>query len=300
MISNRDILHLLSGTGERLDDDLSLASLAERAGWSKYYLHRAFTKTVGETPKQYMQRLRLERAGALLIVTDDSVLKIALATGFNSHEVFTRAFQRHYGRTPIQYRNHARQAQPEQARSQHLDYVISSGPCLGLFHLPLDQRPRRPQMSTPSVIRKELEAQPILYIRRRIPATQLQASMAECFPKLFGHGMQAGLAIAGHPMTRYISTGKGLWTIDFIMPLSAPASTEGEMEAGELPAGPVAFAVHKGQYDLLPETNAAIEQWIEANGLVANGAPWESYVTDPGELPDPKDWRTEVFWPLAE
>jgi len=38
---------------------------------------------------------------------------------------------------------------------------------------------------------------------------------------------------------------------------------------------------------------------MAANGVRAGGAPWESYVTDPGEHPDPADWRTEVYWPLS-
>ena len=48
------------------------------------------------------------------------------------------------------------------------------------------------------------------------------------------------------------------------------------------------------------ETNAAIERWIEANGLLVGGPPWESYVTDPGTHPEPADWRTEVYWPLTK
>jgi hypothetical protein len=31
-----------------------------------------------------------------------------------------------------------------------------------------------------------------------------------------------------------------------------------------------------------------------------SGAPWESYLTDPGQHPDPKDWKTEVFWPIGD
>ncbi len=55
---------------------------------------------VGETPKQYTLRLRLERAVARLITSGDAVLDIALALGLNSHEVFTRAFRRRFGCTP--------------------------------------------------------------------------------------------------------------------------------------------------------------------------------------------------------
>jgi AraC family transcriptional regulator len=38
---------------------------------------------------------------------------------------------------------------------------------------------------------------------------------------------------------------------------------------------------------------------MAANGSRAAGAPWESYVTDPGQFPNPEDWRTEVYWPLT-
>jgi AraC family transcriptional regulator len=131
-------------------------------------------------------------------------------------------------------------------------------------------------MPTISVTRQQFAGQPILLIRRRIPRPELQGMLAECFGKLFGHGHKAALPIAGWPVARYLSVGPGLWTVEAAMPLAAAAAGEGEMEAGTLPAGPVAVGIHAG------------------------GAPWESYVTDPGQHPDPADWKTEVYWPLTE
>ena len=72
------------------------------------------------------------------------------------------------------------------------------------------------------------------------------------------------------------------------------------MQAGFLQEGPAALAVHVGEYETLPETNAAIQNWIEENGFRSNGPTWESYVTSPTEHPDVAGWRTEVYWPLAE
>jgi effector-binding domain-containing protein len=123
--------------------------------------------------------------------------------------------------------------------------------------------------------------------------------MAECFGALFGHGQKAGLPIAGQPISRYVSVGVGLWTVDFAMPLMQPAQSQGEIEAGVLGSGPVAFAVHEGPYDQLSATCSAIERWVEENGYTSGGPPWESYVTDPAETPNPADWRTEIFWPLG-
>jgi AraC family transcriptional regulator len=155
-------------------------------------------------------------------------------------------------------------------------------------------------MPTISVTRQQFAGQPILLIRRRIPRPELQGMLAECFGRLFGHGRTAGLPIAGWPVARYLSVGPGLWTVEAAMPLAAPASGEGEMAAGTLPAGPVAVGIHAGPYEQLPETYAAIETWMAQNGARAAGAPWESYVTDPGQHPDPADWKTEVYWPLTE
>lgn len=155
-------------------------------------------------------------------------------------------------------------------------------------------------MGTSSILRKDFAGQPILFIRRRVAQTQLKDMFGECFGKLFMHGHQAGLPIAGWPLARYVSTGTGLWTVDAAMPLAAPAQSSGEMTAGELQAGPVAFAVHSGPYEQLGETHVAIERWMEANAFRPQGAPWEWYVSDPADHPDPKDWKTEVYWPLSE
>ncbi|MCB1640080.1 MAG: GyrI-like domain-containing protein [Thiothrix sp.] len=155
-------------------------------------------------------------------------------------------------------------------------------------------------MSTSEVTVRVIDAQPILYIRRDVVPTQLQAFYSECFQKLFGYGMQKGLAIAGNPMARYIRTGLGIWTVDAVLPLNEPAAGEGEMEAGFLHGGAVAVATHGGTYESLPETHAVIASWVRNDGHQVLGENWEWYITDPGQHPDPADWKTEVYWPLAE
>lgn len=103
-------------------------------------------------------------------------------------------------------------------------------------------------MPVTSITRKIVEAQHFLFIRRRIAPSKLHATLGECFGKLFTQGAKAGLPIAGWPLCRY---------------------------------------VHTGPYENLPDTNAAIERWIDANGYEVSGAAWEQYVTDPVELPNP-------------
>ena len=99
---------LLAEVQRRLDDDIDLAALAERFGYSPFHFHRVFTKGVGETPKAHIARLRLEKALLLVVATNTTVLDIALTVGFKNHETFTRAFKRQFGATPRKIRDDAR------------------------------------------------------------------------------------------------------------------------------------------------------------------------------------------------
>ena len=254
---------------------------------------------VGETPKQYIQRLRLERAAARLISSNEAVLDVALASGFDSHEVFTRAFRRHFGRTPSAYRAAALNRATPAIRDRHTSIVESSGPCIGLYHITVDSS-RRSQMPTLSIERRELTAQPFLFVRLRAARNEIANAIAQGLGKAFPYVMQAALPIAGPPTARYLTSGPGLFDMQVGVPIAATAAGQGDVQAGELPAGPTAVGVHAGPYDQLSETYAAMERWMESNGYRPGGAPWEAYVTDPGDFPDVKDWRTEVFWPLAK
>ncbi len=84
--------------------DTSLAALAADYGCSASAFHRLFKDATGETPREHVNRMRLERAAYKLVVTEASVLDIALSVGFKNHETFTRAFHRHYGKSPAIWR----------------------------------------------------------------------------------------------------------------------------------------------------------------------------------------------------
>ena len=300
---------LLAYAAASLDDDVSLNALARKAGLSAFYLHRIFLAAVGETPKQFTMRLRLGHAAARLLMTDDSVLSVALSCGFQSHEVFVRAFRRSFGMTPGTYRRRgfASRVSTTQAR-QHAALVSQVGPCIALYHI--DKR-KEPEM-TYSISRKDLSPQPVFVIRRRVKLSEIGPTLAEVLPIVFKHALQTGAAIAGQPFTRYVEWGPGLVTIEAGLPVvvsgnnvndgeSAPDDAAGgpKIVADSLPGGPVATLTHSGPYEKLSEAHAAIQQWIEDQGLLAAGPPWETYTTDPADYPDPQDWKTDVFWPLA-
>ena len=70
---------------------LSLAVIAREACLSPFHFHRSFRSCFGETPHQFVVRLRLDRAAARLRRTDSSVTDIAMAVGFETPAHFSRA-----------------------------------------------------------------------------------------------------------------------------------------------------------------------------------------------------------------
>jgi len=294
---------VLAHAATHLDEDVSLETLARHAGLSPFHLQRIFAVTTGETPKQLTQRLRLGRAAVMLLTTDDSILNVALSCGFQSHEVFIRAFRRRFGMAPSAYRERgfALAAGADVAQTErHSELVEQVSPCIRLYHIG-EKGPRRNDM-TYAIAKKDLTPQPVLVVRRRIKPADLAKTLAEVLGAVFLHAQQNGMALTGQPFTRYIEWGPGMWTIEAGLPvasLKADLPPGSEVRAETLPGGPAAVTTHTGPYDGLSAAHAAVEQWIEAQKLKAAGAPWEVYVTDPADYPDAKDWRTDIFWPLV-
>ena len=290
-----------------------LETVAAAVGLSPCQAQRTVTAVLGESPDRHQRRLRLERAAVELMLTDRRILDIALDAGYASHEAFTRAFARHLGRTPRAYRAlratrayPGSDAEPEVAASA----VATVGPCIRLYRVAqLDARidmtrgePMDPTIDEITVERRTLTETPTLHQVRRVDATAIAAALTEMLPAVYQHIMASGAGLAGPPYARYLAASPAFLTIEAGMPLTSPqpAAPEAGVEAGVLPGGKAAVVVHTGPYDDLPATHAALDRWLAANGEEAAGPAWESYVTDPGETPDPADWRTEVIWPLTD
>ena len=298
----KQVQPVIAFAAAHLDEDLSLTALADQAGLSAFHLHRIFSAAAGETPKQFTLRLRLARAGALLLTTGNSVLDVALECGFQSHEAFCRAFRRRFGLTPSAYRERgfAGGVDAKEA-TEHAGVVSSVAPCIGFFQFREDGRPQEIAMAY-SIVKKEIPEQPVLVVRRSVRPSEVASTLGEVLGYVFMHAQQNGIALAGQPITRYLEWGPGMWTIEAGMPVTAhcaETSPGAEVRAGILPGGSVATTTHTGSYDKLSEAHAAVQQWIAAEGLVSAGAPWEVYTTDPADYPDPKDWKTDIFWPVA-
>jgi transcriptional regulator GlxA family with amidase domain len=86
------------------DGDHRITTLAARAAMSPRHFSRVFHDEVGESPGQYVERVRVDAARRLLEDTDDTVASVARRCGFGTAETMRRAFVRRVGVAPDHYR----------------------------------------------------------------------------------------------------------------------------------------------------------------------------------------------------
>ncbi|NVI86701.1 GlxA family transcriptional regulator [Actinomadura sp. BRA 177] len=86
----------------------SIADLAGRSGLSARHLQRRFTAEIGVPPAAYVERVRIEAARRVLAEGDEPVETLARRLGFGTGETLRRAFHRHVGVAPSDYRDRFR------------------------------------------------------------------------------------------------------------------------------------------------------------------------------------------------
>jgi AraC family transcriptional regulator len=87
-----------------LEEDLSLAEIAEVADLSQFHFARAFRKSTNLTPQQYLMQQRIERAKVLLAKNELPIVEISLRTGFKNQSHFTTLFRKFTKLTPKMWR----------------------------------------------------------------------------------------------------------------------------------------------------------------------------------------------------
>ena len=87
-----------------LQKDLTLEVLAEHANLSTRHFARKFKDTFGVTPADFIEEMRLDEARWLLVNSDNPIGELAANVGYSNDDTFRRAFERHFGIAPADYR----------------------------------------------------------------------------------------------------------------------------------------------------------------------------------------------------
>jgi AraC family transcriptional regulator len=267
---------------------------------------RALLEALALIAREQPRGNAVTQVAAALLTTDKTVLSVAVDAGYQSHEAFTRAFVRRYGITPTAYR---RGAEHFADASHHSALVASIGLCVKLYRLPDDcyanaRRTTGELLEEDSCMVGEIELrhredQPMLVVRRRVRHAEIQPALADAFPQVYEYAVPSGAGPGGPPTCGYREWSSGGVTLEAGLPVRTPVEAEGDFEPAAIPGGQYAVAVHHGSYDSLDQTHAALGDWLQAYGYRAETTRYEVYLTDPGQYPNPEDWRTEILAPIA-
>ena len=93
---------------ENYSKPLTVDNLASQAGFSKSRFMTIFKEYTNTTCKKFINTYRLESSLKLLRDTDNTVLNIAIASGYNNISLYNREFKKAYGVTPLEYRKNNR------------------------------------------------------------------------------------------------------------------------------------------------------------------------------------------------
>lgn len=288
-----------------LDEALDLEALAAPACMAPLHFHRVFRGLVGETPLQLHRRLRLERAAwRLAHHPGESVLRIALDAGYDTHESFTRAFGEAFGRAPIEHRALAHAAggvtRPPPNRLQSACGIHADGSGVTW---PVDA-------GTPFIHRGALTMNVDIDTSppRRVAALAHQwpyNTIGAAFARLGGIVGLAGLC--SHPGAMMVAiyqddpetvpAAQLRSAAGLIVPqgVALPAPLHEVL----LPAGRWARTLHRGSYQGLGDAwQRFLGQWLPQSGhRMAAGDCFELYLNDMADTPE-EDLQTLLHVPL--
>ena len=92
---------------EYFSEEITVLQIGESAGISESEALRCFRSTIGTTPMKYLKEFRIHKATELLAETDQKIVDIGLACGFQDMSYFARTFREMKGCTPSEFRRNS-------------------------------------------------------------------------------------------------------------------------------------------------------------------------------------------------
>lgn len=264
-----------------LDERLNLAHLAGIACFSPFHFHRIFAAHVGETVSEHVRRLRLELAAHRLCHTGRSVTDLAMAAGYDTPSAFTKAFTRHFRRSPQRFRKDKRAA----FFSQPIDLTLP---------------PTHEEKTMKPEIKQRTETK-VLYVRRTGDYNRSAEQAWEAVCRYAGPKRLIG------PDTLFIGishddpeiTPADKLRYDACLTIDRDIQPEGEVGIQTIAGGAYAVFLHEGPYANLKETYTRIyRHWLPASqATLRDLPPFEIYLNSPANT-KPAHLRTEIWLPI--
>ncbi|HXH21161.1 MAG TPA: GyrI-like domain-containing protein [Dehalococcoidia bacterium] len=145
----------------------------------------------------------------------------------------------------------------------------------------------------------ELEGQNAAVIRETTTLANIGAALSEMLGAVAEYLREMKVTPSGPPFARYYAVDAKGVDVEAGYPTPTEVPRRWRVVPAELPGGSAAATWHTGPYDRIGDAYAALDEWLKANRRRRSGPPMEVYWTDPSQVDDPSQWRTQVIQPLA-
>jgi AraC family transcriptional regulator len=285
-----------------LDGPLDLATLAGVAHFSPFHFHRIFTMMTGETPADYVQRVRVERAASILLNDPHlTITEIADSCGFGSVSLFSRSFRAALGVTAKEYRqrekpifahNGLRYSKNGQLLGKNLKPDVDFDAHLCSVNL------KNITLMDAKIEIKEMPELRVAYVRHMGQYDQI----GKAYEKLMRWAGPRGLL---GPWTKTVTVYQDDPAVtaiekvrqDACITLAHDVNVEGEVGKAMIAGGK--YAVGRFQVDQKGFEKAwnTICLWLADNGYQYSGSPYELYHNALDDI-DGKNWDVEICIPV--
>ena len=279
----RSVTRALVHIQAHLGDELTLSGLAGVAGYSPSRFHRLFKTAVGESPRAYVERLRVERAALRLWLHDTTILAVALDVGFRSHETFIRAFRRRFGVVPTVVRKRGLGSLDSLHPRRGLDGLAEASDS---YHL----------SDTKVVTLKPLE---LAFLRHVGPYEDVPSGLFdELQAWARGKGIESGTLLGiGHDAPGI--TPEDQLRFDAAIPVAEGVRTDGSVGRQRLPGGRFAVTTHVGPYSTLTHAMVSLfNRILSRRDVSPAGVPVIEMYHENRITPDLRLNHTDIYLPV--
>ncbi len=137
---------------------------------------------------------------------------------------------------------------------------------------------------------------PTAVIPLKIPCQDMGKHMDPAIQEVIKAITGQGIAIAGPMFSYHKRRPSDSFDFEVGFPVGNTIKEAGRVVNSKLPAVKVVRSVYQGPYEQLGKAWGTLEQWVRGKQLNETGRFWESYLNNPTEVKDPKDYLTELNW----
>ncbi len=262
---------------EHLQEKLDLAQLAQVAHLSPYHFHRIFRALSGETVHSFVNRLRMEYAANRLKFTDWKIGDIASSAGFDNPETFSRAFVKHFGHPPRDFRK----VQLDITETR-IENIIKK---------------RLSETLIPVRIESIGELK-VAYVEHKGPYHKVGQAWGRLLKSV---DIRSKPLLIGIPYNDPMITEKKLIRYDACIALDMGVSLKEGMPTRTLEGGLFAIGTHKGSFDAIDDSyNLMYGLWLSNSGYTLRDVPGREVYLNSLDKMEKKELISDIYLPIKK